>query len=76
MSKAEDIIYELIKSKGKMNLAMIEGEADRIKQENPEYFEAITGCNIYDVVEELVEKGRLEKEVPKWGLPTYRIKEK
>lgn len=71
---AEDVIYELIKTKGKLTRAEIESELNKLKYDSPEKFKAITNCpdSLPKILEKMVANKKLKKKiVSQWKAPYY-----
>lgn len=74
--QAEDLIYEIIKTKGKLTRADIENELNKLKYDNPEKFKAITNCpvSLPKILEKMVANKKLKKEVvSQWRAPYYLV---
>jgi hypothetical protein len=68
-------ILDLVRKAGKATMADIDEGLDELMREDPEALQFLPGCDLYEMVEELVQEGRLKKEVPKWGPTVYEVSE-
>jgi hypothetical protein len=68
------LLLEILSSLGEAKLARIQEEVEARRLSEPEKYEALTGCNLQDLLIEMAEEGLVERIFPEWGAPVYRVK--
>ncbi len=75
MEAKKRLLLEILNELREAKLAKIQEYIEEKKIEEPERFEALTGCNLRDILVEMAEEGLILREVPEWGAPVYKAKE-
>lgn len=72
MDEKKRLLLEVLRELKEAKLAEIQERIEE-KKESREEYEALSGCDLHGILKEMAEEGVIEKEVPEWGAPTYRV---
>ncbi len=67
------LVVEILRELGEAKFADLQIYIEEKLEEKPE-LELLRGCDLHSLLQEMVEEGKIEKIVPEWGAPLYRVK--
>ncbi len=74
MDEKKALLLEVLRELGEAKLARIQEAVEARRMEEPERYAALTGCNLQELLMEMAEEGLIERLVPEWGAPIYRVR--
>lgn len=67
------LVVEILKELGEAKFADLQLYIEEKLEEKPE-LQLLRSCDLHNLLQEMVEEGTIEKIIPEWGAPLYKVK--
>jgi len=71
MEEKKELLLEILQELKRAKLAEIQEVVEEKKMEGEERYESLTGCDLQEILQEMVQEGVIGRQVPEWGAPVY-----